>query len=310
MSFRAPYVNGYDESSGKTITATECPECPGELATEGGETACRDCGLVVDQYRIDHGPERRGFDDPGESTERTGAPLTLARHDRGLSTTIGYKRDGKGNSLSGAKRRRVNRWRREHKRGMYQSKAERNLAHACGELSRLTSALDLPNAIREKAAAIYREAQDRDLIQGRAIETMAAGSLYAACRVRGHPRTAAEVAAVAACDRAKVELGYGVLNRELGLETTIVRPQEYIPALASQCGVADQVQHRALELAHLAERTGIANGRGPTGVAAACLYLAGREYEAEYTQAELAEAAEVSTATIRERFRELREQSS
>jgi transcription initiation factor TFIIB len=100
------------------------------------------------------------------------------------------------------------------------------------------------------------------------------------------------------------------LTRELDLETTVVRPQEYIPALASRCGVPDRVQHRALELAHLAEKTGIANGRDPTGVGAACLYLAGRECEAEYTQAELAAAADVSTVTIRERFQELREQAS
>ena len=63
LSFRAPYASGYDESSGKAITTTECPECPGELVTESGETACTDCGLVVDRYWINHGPERRGFED-------------------------------------------------------------------------------------------------------------------------------------------------------------------------------------------------------------------------------------------------------
>jgi transcription initiation factor TFIIB len=311
MSFRGPYANGYDEANGKTTPAEECPECSGTLVTEDGETRCIECGLIIDQHRLDRGPETRRFDDDtvDEPAERTGAPLTLARHDRGLSTEIGYKRDAKGNQLSTEKQRRVSRWRREHKRGRYRSKAERNLAHACGELARLASALELPEAVEEEAAAIYREAQAENLIRGRSIETMAAGSLYAACRVQGHPRTVAEIAAVAPCDRAKVELGYGVINRELALETTVLRPQEYIPALASKCEAPDDVHHRALELAHQAEKTGIANGRDPKGVAAACLYLAGRESGHDYTQEELADLADVSAMTLRERFWELREQT-
>jgi len=44
--------------------------------------------LVIDEQRIDHGPEWRAYDD--EECEQTGAPLTAARHDRGLSTEIQY----------------------------------------------------------------------------------------------------------------------------------------------------------------------------------------------------------------------------
>ena len=41
-----------------------CPECGGTLVTdeEHGETACSDCGLVVEEDGIDHGPEWRAFD--------------------------------------------------------------------------------------------------------------------------------------------------------------------------------------------------------------------------------------------------------
>ncbi|MFB6256831.1 MAG: TFIIB-type zinc ribbon-containing protein, partial [Haloplanus sp.] len=43
---------------------TACPECSGSLVTdeEHGETVCADCGLVVEEDEIDHGPEWRAFD--------------------------------------------------------------------------------------------------------------------------------------------------------------------------------------------------------------------------------------------------------
>mgnify|MGYP002760187302 CR=1 FL=1 len=71
-------------------TQPRCPDCDGQLRTEAEETVCSDCGLVVDTDRIDHGPEWRSFDDSRTNPKRTGAPLTEARHDRGLSTEIGY----------------------------------------------------------------------------------------------------------------------------------------------------------------------------------------------------------------------------
>lgn len=52
-----------------------CPECDGHLGVEADETVCSDCGLVVSEYRIDHGPEWRSFSDDDRNPARTGAPL-------------------------------------------------------------------------------------------------------------------------------------------------------------------------------------------------------------------------------------------
>ena len=71
----------------------------------------------------------------------------------------------------------------------------------------MTSALELPRVVREAASVLYRRAQRENLILGRSIEAMAAGSVYAACRCRGCLRTVEEVAAVARCSASKVRLG-------------------------------------------------------------------------------------------------------
>jgi len=70
----------------------------GSLPTRS-KRSVRDCGLVIDEQRIDHGPEWRTHDQ--DQRKRTGAPLTAARHDRGLSTEIGRGKDANGNNLSG-----------------------------------------------------------------------------------------------------------------------------------------------------------------------------------------------------------------
>lgn len=127
------YANGFDEQTGTEIPAEECPECDSQLVTEAGETRCTECGLIFDEYRFDHrGP--RTFPGDEDSLERTGAPLTNARHDRGLSTKIGEVHEGKGNELSQRKRRHLARLRREHSRSRYGSKADRNLGFECSEI--------------------------------------------------------------------------------------------------------------------------------------------------------------------------------
>lgn len=44
------------------VSPTVCPECSKDLETEGTETVCGSCGLVVDENSIDHGPEWRNFE--------------------------------------------------------------------------------------------------------------------------------------------------------------------------------------------------------------------------------------------------------
>ncbi|RLM48887.1 transcription initiation factor IIB family protein, partial [Halorubrum sp. Atlit-28R] len=85
MATRDIYTTSFDED--RPTDNTPCPECSGQVRTNSVETVCEDCGLVIDEQRIDHGPEWRTHDQ--DQRKRTGAPLTAARHDRGLSTEIG-----------------------------------------------------------------------------------------------------------------------------------------------------------------------------------------------------------------------------
>ena len=297
MATREIYETTFDEDVPNANTA--CPECDGRVRTNTVETICEDCGLVIDEQQIDHGPEWRSFEDDEEPPERTGAPLTVARHDRGLSTEIGRGKDANGNELSEQKRQRLSRMRREQNRGRFQSKAERNLAHGLGEVRRIASVLELSDSVRDQACQLFRSAQNEDLLRGRSIEAIAAASVYGACRCTGHSRLLDDVVDAARVEQSRVANAYKTLNAELGLPTKAVRPSEFIPRLASDLEVPTDIRQRARRLAEQSESTGVASGVKPSGFAAACLYKAGREEGRWLTQAEAAEAASVTATTIR-----------
>lgn len=279
-----------------------CPECSGGLARQGDETVCNQCGLVVSTDRIDHGPEWRNFDGESDSGERTGAPLTRSRHDRGLSTEI-----GRDTRLKGRKRRRLARMRRQHNRAQIRSKAERNRVYGFTEIRRLVGALSLPKDIREQSCVLFESAQDAALFQGRSLEGFAGAAVYAVCRVRGISRTVEEIVEHARGDEAELRVAYDAMNRELGLATGPIDPTEYVPRYATTLNVPARVQRRASRLAVEAQEQGIVGGRNPSGVAAACLYTAAREEDYDLTQQDAADVAGVTPVTLRSTYYELQD---
>ncbi|GAB3421813.1 transcription initiation factor IIB family protein [Haloparvum alkalitolerans] len=308
MQTRTIYDRTFDEEAQEPEQA-DCPDCGGRVTTTGHETVCDDCRLVLDASPIDHGPDWRNFEDGTENKSRTGAPVTQTRHDRGLSTEIGSRRDANGNTLSGRKQRQMSRLRMRHSRAQFSSKCERNLATACTEIARLVSALDLTQGLRERASTLFRKAQKADLLKGRSIEALAAGSVYGACRTDGLLRTIEEVADVARCDRGKVLLGYRVLNTELGIASRPISPGDILPRLFTELDVSPAIRSRAADLAQCAREEGLISGRSPSGVAAGCLYLASEEHGGGLIQEEIAAVADVTPVTLRERYQELQKQS-
>lgn len=289
-------------------TTGQCPECSGQILSHDDETVCQDCGLVIDDQHIDHGPEWRQFD--SDERQRTGGPLTVTRHDRGLSTTIGYRNDAHGNTLSSRKQHQLARMRREQTRGRWQSKADRNLSHGLGETQRLTSALDLSDTLRDQACQLFRSAQNEELLQGRSIESIAAASVYGACRCNQHPLVIEDVVTVARDSRSHILNAYDTLNRKLGLPAPPTHPKVYIPRLISELDLSTDIQRQATEIATQAGDTAHSHGCNPLGIAAACIYLAARKNGTLINQSTVATAANVSTPTVRNRRDELQQISS
>lgn len=302
--------DSYDTGVDATLVesnANHCPECDGRLTTNATETVCDECGLVVDAHQIDHGPEWRSFDN-GTSSTRTGGPLTVARHDLGLSTEIGHKTDAHGTELTGRKRAQLARLYREHSRGRFQSKAERTLTHGLSEVRRIASGLGVAESIQNQACQLFRSAQHEALLRGRSIESMAAAYVFGACRCAGASRLLAEVDTLARVDASRVDNAYGVLNTELGLPAPPTTHTQFVPRIAAAVECPDRVRHRAHTLAEAAMDAGVTAGVHPAAFAAACVYTAAHEHNHSITQAAVASAASVTPATIRAHRETLAEQ--
>ena len=286
-----------------------CPECGGALEVDGerGETACAECGLVVDEDHIDRGPEWRAFDAAErDEKSRVGAPTTSMLHDKGLSSHIGWENtDSYGKRLSSRQRRRMQRLRTWDERFRTRSHKERNLKQALGEIDRMGSALGLPDEVRETASVIYRRALEADLLPGRTIEGVATAAVYAGARQMDTPRSIDEVSAVSRVDELEWKRAYRYVVRELHLAVKPANPKQYVGRLASKLDVDPETERLARELLDAAEGTGAFNGKSPVGLAAAAIYAAGRLTDADLTQDAVGSAADVSSVTIRNRYQEL-----
>jgi transcription initiation factor TFIIB len=301
-----------DTDSRGSADARTCPECGGgTVQHEGrGEATCEDCGLVLDEEAIDHGPEWRAFT-ASERTEksRVGAPLTELRHDRGLSTNIGWQdKDAYGETVSARKQAQMQRLRTWDERFRTKSAQERNLKEAFGEIERMASAIDLPKPVRETAGVIYRRAVEEDLVVGRSIEGMSTASLYAAARQQSVPRSLSEFARVSRVEEIRIQRAFRYLSRELGLAIEPADPLEFLPKFASRLDVSEEVERVSRDLLEETKGTRVHSGKSPAGLAAAALYAATQLTNEKLTQETVGEAADVSEVTIRYRYQELLEE--
>jgi transcription initiation factor TFIIB len=288
-----------------------CPECgSSSLTTDNlrAEIVCQMCGLVIDENLIDPGPEWRAFDnDQRQKRSRTGAPLTYLIHDKGLSTVIDWKnKDSYGNAIT-KNRAQLYRLRKWHQRIRVSNNSERNLAIALTLINSVSSRLGLPQNVRETAAVFYRKAVEKHLIRGRSIETVAAASIYAACRQCGVPRTLDEISSVAGKGRKEIGKVYRYISCELGMRQGPTSPVDYVPRFGSVLKLSGKTQAQAIHILERAIENGVTSGRNPASTCAAAIYIASVLSGERRTQREVAEAAAVTEVTIRNRYREMAE---
>jgi transcription initiation factor TFIIB len=290
----------------------KCSECGGTKLIrdqEKGEVTCANCGLIVSE-ELDTGPEWRAFDsEQREKRARGGAPMKYMRPNKGLVTEIDqYNRDIRGVKISSGKQAQLYRMRKWHKRASIAGSMERNLSIALSELDRISSYLGLPENIREASALMYRKCVERGLIRGRLIEAVVAGVIYAMCREYGVPRTLDEISELSNIEKKEIGRAYRLIVRELGVRIPLTDPTQYVPRLCSALKLSGPSQEKAIDVLRKAMGKRAISGSGPSGIAAAAVYIAASLGGERRTQKEVADVAGVTEVTIRNRYRELKKE--
>jgi transcription initiation factor TFIIB len=286
----------------------KCPECGGinlSWNKEKGEIICKDCGLVVEEKMVDFDQEWREFDsDEAAKKRRTGAPMTYTQFDQGLGTDIGKQSDLY--QLGTKEKNKFFRLRKWQQR--ISTAIERNLKLALAELKRVSSYLKLPGSVEEEASRIYTMAVQKGLVRGRSMESVVAGALYAACRRHDVPRTLDELSEASSIEKKEIGRTYRFITRELGITILPSNPADYIARFASALNLSAETQSKSVEIIEKAQKIELTSGRGPTGIAAAGLYVAALINGEKRTQREVADVAGVTEVTIRNRYKELLEE--
>ena len=216
---------------------------------------------------------------PMRANERTGSAKDILQHDYGITTEISTDMSG----MSGAQRGKWGRLKHIDNRGRIRNSTERNLATALTELKRIASRMSLPKITAKEAAFIYRKAVDKKLIRGRSIEGVVAASIYAACRMHNNPRTLDDVGRHSRTGRKEIGRTFRFLKRQLVLTIGLSNPTDYIPRFCSELKVHKEIELEAQRiLASVGSEAMIS--RGPTGIAAAAIYLAAKRQKKESCQ--------------------------
>ena len=149
------------------------------IDTESGETICTNCGIVMSiDKSLQHTSDGRAFDaNLMRDRSRVGMPMTLTRHDKGLSTVIGIPdKDAGGNGLDSSTRSMMQRLRMWDYRIQVSTPTDRNLKNAFQKLDILKGKLGLPENVIEKAHISIERYSNKEWLKEEQYATLAATS--------------------------------------------------------------------------------------------------------------------------------------
>ena len=294
-------------------TSILCDMCNGgRMVTdpESAEVVCASCGLVSPDKAIESRAEWTTFEsDNGRSSnrQRVGLPNSLAFHDMGLSTIIGNQnKDSSGHTLNTYVNSSMQRLRTWDARSRSSVSGHRNLMRAFNELGRLKDKLGLTNAIVEKAAYIYRKAEEKQMIKGRSISAILAAAIYMACRELGAPKSLHEMTETSQVKPKALTHYYRLLALELDIKVPLIEPSKYIARIANKAAISEKTKRIAVATMDEITKNELSAGKNPVGLAATVLYLSCLATNENRTQMNIAASAGVTEVTIRNRFKDLK----
>jgi transcription initiation factor TFIIB len=225
----------------------------------------------------------------------------------GLSTVIGKENvDATKNKIEPSMLSTMHRLRTWDFRTQVRSSTDKTLRLAFDELYSLKDKLGLSDAIIEKTAYIYRKAQQKGMMRGRSIHAVLAAAIYIACRQMEVPRTLDDVATTSNIKRKSIAKCHRELIVELQLKLPTIDTTKCIARVANIANISEKTKHQAMNLMNDVIKNGISAGKDPMGLAATVLYASCIKTGEQKTQVDLANAAQITEVTIRNRFKDLK----
>lgn len=280
-----------------------CPECGKDSLIEDalrGEIVCRNCGLVYSNI-IDRQPEWRTFNsDDVRKKVRVGAPMIYSIPDKGLSTMIGIENtDASGKHITPQKKSELRRLRKKHIITKTDKSVDRNLSYAMKELGKISAFMNLTKETKETAAQIYRKMVKKKFIRGRSIEAMLIASLYTAAKLNNQYRLLKSFLEHTDVDKKRIARCYRLIRDTIRINIKPTSPIEFIPRFCVKLNIPVNLQLKISKILNLIRKYNFVNGKNPSGLTGAAIYIVATQNGRHRTQKEIAGVCGVTEATLR-----------
>ena len=273
-----------------------------------GEIACGSCGSVFSERSIDSAAETLGHSsEEYQSNSRVGQKISLKMIDMGLSTIIESKdKDSAGKSLSAENRRmfyRLRMWDRNSR----SVNSVKSFQKAFILLDGISSKLALPNYVVEHTAYLFRKIAAKKVLTGRSTSGMLCATTYIACRMTNTPRTLQDVAEAGNIKKKNLQRTYRFLAKELEINPESYNPIEFVTRIAMAVNISEKTERLAFKILNIADKKNISASKNPMAMAAAAINLAVAINHVKVSQVKISEASGISSVTIRDRTKEIKE---
>ncbi|KAL8830131.1 MAG: hypothetical protein Q9191_001612 [Dirinaria sp. TL-2023a] len=275
--------------------ARECPnpEClDKDVGEEDGQIICRGCGTVISESNI--------VSDVQFAETASGGHLMIGQH-------VGADQAFARGSLAGLR----------NAGGM----TGREITEANGKryINQIGAALNMGERLTGAGLQVFKLAASLNFIQGRTTSTVAAVSLYIACRAaKGSTHMLIDFADILQVNVFRLGQVYKDLLKEIGLNGTgfvvePISPEGILERFADRLEFGNDriaVANDGVRILQRMDRDWMTPGRRPAGVCAAALIIAARMHNYRRTVREMVFVAKVAAATIDKRLEEFKRTAS
>ena len=182
---------------------------------------------------------------------------------------------------------------------------EKSLRSANDKFDRIKDRREISDTIIENAKDIYKYVQKQRIPRRTTIDATVVWSAYLACRNAGIPWTIDEIADYfnISCDL--VKKSYRMIILAMGVQSPAIYPVKCIEKIAVRLEITAKTKRYAIDYMNKLKSRGIASGKNLMALAGAVLYKSCIHCNEPRTQAEIADASEVSKETLRKIFKSL-----
>jgi transcription initiation factor TFIIB len=269
-----------------------------------GIVICKDCGRILDKI-IDSGAEWRyyGVDDSKSSDPtRCGLPSNALLPESSLGTIVG---------LTGHDTYEMRKIRKYHTWNAMPYR-ERSLYSVFDQLTVRAVNNGIPSCIIEDAKAMYKVLSEHRISRGSNRKGLIASCIYIACKSKGVPRSAKEVAEIFKLKITSMTKGckkfmeiMNTVNKSSNLELSATQPDDFIRRFCSKLQVTGRLLDICRYVAKKAEDYNLVSENTPPSIAAGSIYLVSASYNMNISKKDISEACKISEVTISKCYKKL-----